>query len=107
MSSRVRIAGVGIAVAVVGNGLADLVAYLALRAAGGPLGCGAETNSGERFGVFVALVVSYAVAQLVVGGAAAGISALARPKEPYWTALGGAWAVLALLSILSVCYPGC
>ena len=107
MSSRLRIAALGIAVAVLGNGLADLAAYVALREAGGPLGCGPEAGTGDRFGVLVALVVSYAAAQLVLGGIAAGASALARPREPYWAALGGAWAILTVLSILSVCYPGC
>ncbi|MGI5241177.1 hypothetical protein [Dactylosporangium sp. CA-139066] len=107
MSFRLRIAGLGILVAVIGNGLADLVAYLALRSAGGPLGCGPATDTGERFGVLVALVVSYAIAQLVLGGVAAGLSALAKPREPYWAALGGGWAILTVLSILSVCYPGC
>ncbi|WP_432969048.1 hypothetical protein [Dactylosporangium sp. CA-233914] len=107
MSSRMLQSGLGVAVAIVGNGLADLAAFVAMRAHGGGLGCGSSLDPGARFALLTALVLAYGGAQLVLGGAAFGISYLAKPPAAYWAGLRAGWAVLALLSVLSVFYPGC
>ncbi|MER7007528.1 hypothetical protein ABT297_31415 [Dactylosporangium sp. NPDC000555] len=97
----------GVAIALAGNALADLATFIAGRSAGGFQGCNAVLDAADRFGLFTTLVATYVIAQVVLGGAAAGLSALAKPGEAYWQALGGGWAVLAMLSVLSVLYPGC
>jgi hypothetical protein len=107
MSPRILQSGLGVAVAIVGNVLADAAAFVVMRAHGGGLGCGSSLDPAGRFELLTALILAYGGAQLVLGGAAFGLSWLAKPPPPYWAALRAGWAVLALLSVLSVFYPGC
>jgi hypothetical protein len=108
MSPRILQSGLGVAVAVAGNLAADVAALIANRAHGdGGLGCGSSLDPSGRFALLAALILTYGTAQLVLGGAAFGLSYLAKPPAPYWAALRAGWAVLALLSVLSMFYPGC
>jgi hypothetical protein len=52
----------------------------------------------------MSVVLVNPAAHIVLGGLAAGLSALARPAASYWAALGGGWVVLAVASVF---YPGC
>src|SRR3954467_1774012 len=107
MSPRILQSGLGVAVAIAGNVLADAAAFIAMRAHGGGLGCGSSLDPAGRFELLTALILAYGGAQGGLAGAPLGLSWLAKPPSPYWAALRAGWAVLALLSVLSVFYPGC
>ncbi|MFI5909870.1 hypothetical protein [Dactylosporangium sp. NPDC051541] len=108
MSPRILQSGLGVAVAIAGNLVADIAVLITLRAhGGGGLGCGSSLDPSARFALLTALILTYGIAQLVLGGAAFGVSYLAKPPPAYWAALRAGWAVLALLSVLSMFYPSC
>ena len=107
MSPRILQSLLGVAVAIVGNVLADAAAFVVMRSHGDGLGCGSSLDPSGRFELLTALILTYGAAQLVLLGAAFGLSWLAKPPPRYWAALRAGWAVLALLSVLSMFYPGC
>ena len=107
MSPRILQLVLGGAVAIAGNALADAAAFIAMRAHGGGLGCGSSLDPSGRFELLTALILTYGGAQIVLAGAAFGLSWLCKPSPAYWSALRAGWAILALLSVLSVFYPGC
>ncbi|MER7277240.1 hypothetical protein ACQP1P_18425 [Dactylosporangium sp. CA-052675] len=108
MSPRILQSALGVAIAIVGNLLADVAAIVVMRAHGGDgLGCGSSLDPSGRFNLLTALILTYGGAQLVLGGLAFGVSLLLKPPVPFWAALRAGWAVLALLSVLSMFYPGC
>ncbi|MEU7875997.1 hypothetical protein [Dactylosporangium sp. NPDC049140] len=107
MQSRALQACLGYIIAATGNALADVATFVAARLAGGARGCDVDLDSGGRFAVLIAVVLVYPAAHIVLGGLAAGLSAIARPAASYWAALGGTWVVLAAASVASVFYPGC
>ncbi|WP_433043606.1 hypothetical protein [Dactylosporangium sp. CS-033363] len=107
MSPRILQSGLGVAVAIVGNLIADAAAFVVLRAKGDGLGCGSSLDPSGRFELLTALILTYGIAQLVLLGLAFGVSYLVKPPPAYWAGLRAGWAVLALLSVLSMFYPGC
>ncbi|MFB9443484.1 hypothetical protein ACFFTR_10345 [Dactylosporangium vinaceum] len=107
MRSGVVVAGCALLIAVLGNGLADVATFVAARFAGGARGCDVDLDAGGRFAVLFVILLVYPAAHIVLGGVAAGLSALARPAASYWAVLGGAWVLLAVVSIAAVFYPGC
>jgi len=102
--SRVRQVCLGLLVAATGNALVDLATTVGARSAGGFRGCDVDIGAGPRFAVLMTMVQVYPAAHIVLGGLAAGLSAIRRPALSYWVALGGGWVVL---SVASVFYPGC
>ncbi|MFC4046605.1 hypothetical protein ACFO1B_50035 [Dactylosporangium siamense] len=78
-----------------------------MRMAGGGRGCDVDLDTGGRGTVLFAMVLTYLAAHVVLGGLAAGLSAITRPADAYWAALGGGWVVLAAVSVASAFYPGC
>jgi hypothetical protein len=107
MQSRILQACLGLLIAATGNALADVATFMAARFAGGARGCDVDLDSGGRAAVLIAMVLVYPAAHIVLGGLAAGLSALARPAAAYWATLGGGWVVFAAASVASVFYPGC
>jgi hypothetical protein len=105
--SRVLQACLGLFIAAAGNALADVATFMAARLAGGARGGDVDLDSGGRGAVLIAMVLVYPAAHIVLGGFAAGLSALARPAVTYWATLGGGWVVFAVASVASVFYPGC
>jgi hypothetical protein len=99
--------GLGVLVAGGGNAVIDLLAFVAAYSAGGARGCDVDLDSGGRFAVLMMVVLVYPAAYIVIGGLAAGLSAIVRPAPAYWAALGGGWVVLTAASVASVFYPGC
>lgn len=86
MRSRTLQACLGLLVAVGGNALADVAAFVAARSMGGARGCDVDLDSGGRFAVFMATVLGYFAAHFVLGGIAAGLSRITRPAPAYWVA---------------------
>jgi hypothetical protein len=105
--SRALPAGLGLLVAATGNTLADIATFAAARWAGGARGCDVDLDSGGRFAVLIVIVLVFPAAHIVLGGLAAGLSAVARPAVAYWAALGGGWVVLAVASVASAFSAGC